>query len=30
VNNIDVYKAVIVNNDLEQLFLGMTNNYVVR
>jgi ABC-2 type transport system ATP-binding protein len=30
VNNIDVYKAVIVNNDLEQLFLGMTNNYVVK
>jgi ABC-type multidrug transport system ATPase subunit len=29
-NNIDIYKAVIVNNDLEQLFLGMTNNYVVK
>ena len=30
INNIDIYKAVIENNDLEQLFLGMTKNYVVK
>jgi lantibiotic transport system ATP-binding protein len=29
-NNLNIYKAVIENNDLEQLFLGMTKNYVVK
>jgi lantibiotic transport system ATP-binding protein len=29
-NNIEIYKAVIENNDLEQLFLEMTKNYVVK
>ena len=28
--DIDIYKAVIENNNLEQLFLGMTNNYSVK
>jgi ABC-2 type transport system ATP-binding protein len=30
INKIDIYKAAIENNDLEQLFLGITNNYVVK
>lgn len=29
-NNIDIYKAVIENENLEQLFLGMTDNYSVK
>ncbi len=29
-NNIDIYNAGIENNDLEQLFLGMTKDYVVK